>query len=145
MAKFLIDIIIEAKDIGIRDIFNYENYESRGFIKYKDDNELQVCNDPRNGYCNIETRNFSEYYMFENMYSKQCVSQLKNLSKNSNSFSFLFSGKFGFNFIDDVLNYVYFKYPNTQSYILDDQSSELMAFSLFLKLHIKKKFFWINH
>lgn len=143
MAKFLIDLIIADKEIGITKIFNYDHYYSEGYIKYEDINEIQVCNNPKNGYSNIEIKNFSEYYRFENMYSEHCLSQLNNLSKNYNSFSFLFSGKFGFNFLDNSLKYINSRYPDTQIYILDDQTSELMAFPLFLKLHIDKNFFWI--
>src|SRR5689334_17219189 len=104
MAKYNIDIIINDRSVKTTEIIDFEKYKLQGQIGYSDDNEFQITSGAKrvDGYANLSMTNLEYFFSIDEMYSKDTLDQLQLLRETALCIEVLFSGKFGFLFINQL-------------------------------------------
>jgi hypothetical protein len=147
MAKYNIDIIFNDRSVKMSEVIDFEKYKLRRQIGYLDDQECQIASSANaknvDGYANLSITNLEYFFSIDEMYSKDTLDQLQLLRKTALCAGVLYSGKFGFLFISEMLDYIHEKYSGKEIYIIGDQNGRFYKFSDFYKEHNADKFFWL--
>jgi hypothetical protein len=147
MAKYNIDIIINDRSVKTTEIIDFEKYKLQGQVGYFNGQEFQVTSGVNaktvDGYANLSMTNLEYFFSIDEMYSKDTLDQLQLLRETALCIEVLFSGKFGFLFIGEMLDYIHEKYNGKEIYIIEDQTGSFYQFSDFYEKHQGYKFFWL--
>lgn len=144
MSKHTIDFIFSDLKVGLRDTFDYDFYSNRKLISYEDDQELHISDSPKNGYSNIFKVDCEEYFLVDGMYSDFNLAFFLMHKNKLNSFTFLFSNTFGYEFLNKSINYINKKFNALNVYVLDDQGNSVVNFNTFFDNHSRNNFFWLS-
>ena len=103
-----------------------EKYQQQGQVVFFEEEQCQITSGVNgksfDGYANVGITNLDYFFSIDEMYSKGTLDQLQLLRETALCVEVLYSGKFGFSSVSEMLDYINEKFNGKEIYVIEDQT-----------------------